>query len=114
MWKVIYEVFGNESPDFFQKGPHSFYHKNEIEQMLLNAGFKSVSIETVAKTPKYNEPDDLIRGFADGSPLSNYLREKGKDIQSQFRQKLQEALNEQDKILGNTVPSLALVIEATK
>jgi hypothetical protein len=31
----------------------------------------------------------------------------------QFRKRLQEELNEQDIVFGNTVPSLALVIEAT-
>jgi ubiquinone/menaquinone biosynthesis C-methylase UbiE len=113
MWKIIYEVFGKESPDFLQKGPHSFYDKNEIEQLLLNAGFKNIRIDTVAKTPKYNQPDDLIKGFADGSPLSNYLREKDEEVQMQFRKRLQEELNEQDIVFGNTVPSLALVIEAT-
>jgi ubiquinone/menaquinone biosynthesis C-methylase UbiE len=114
MWKVIYEIFGNESPDFFQKGPHSFYDKNEIEQLLLKAGFQKVQMETVAKTPKYNQPDDLIKGFADGSPLSNYLMEKDKEVQTRFRKQMQEALSEQDKILDNTVPSLALVVEAVK
>jgi len=114
MWKVIYEIFGAESPDFFQKGPHSFYDKDEIQRLLLNAGFKNVSIETVAKTPKYNQPDDLITGFADGSPLSNYLKEKNEEVQAKFRKRLQEELSEQDKVLANTVPSLALVVEATK
>ena len=32
MWKVMYEVFGSESPDFLQKGPHSYYDKEEIER----------------------------------------------------------------------------------
>jgi len=114
MWKVIYEVFGKDAPDFLQKGPHSFYDKNEIERLLLNAGFKNVRIETVAKTAKYNQPDDLIIGFADGSPLSNYLGEKEEQVQMSFRKRLLEALSEQDKVLGNSVPSLALVVEATK
>ena len=114
IWKVIYEVFGNESPDFFQKGPHSFYNKNEIQQLLLNAGFRKINIETVEKTPKYSGPDDLIIGFADGSPLANYLAEKDQEVQVNFRKRLRKELNEQDKILGNTVPSLALVIEVTR
>lgn len=114
MWKVIYEVFGSESPDFLQKGPHSFYNKDEIEKMLLTAGFKNVRIETVAKTPKYNGPNDLVKGFADGSPLSNYLKEKGEEVQTEFRKKLQEALDKEEEIYSNTVPSLALVVEATK
>jgi ubiquinone/menaquinone biosynthesis C-methylase UbiE len=114
MLKVMLEVFGNETPDFLQKGPHSFFHKNEIEQLLINAGFKNVRIESVATAPKYTRPDDLVKGFADGSPLANYLKEKQEEVQIIFRKRFQEALDEQDKVFGNTVPLLALVIEATK
>lgn len=114
MWKVMREIFGEETPDFLQKGPHSFYDKNEIERLLRNAGFETVRIETVAKTPTYNEPDDLVKGFTDGSPLNNYLNDKDETIKVKFRERLRQALAEQDKLLGNTVPSLALVVEATK
>ncbi|HTM90881.1 MAG TPA: class I SAM-dependent methyltransferase [Flavisolibacter sp.] len=114
MWKVMYEVFANESPEFFEKGPHSFHNRVEIEQILLNAGFKNVRIESVLKTSKYNEPDDLIRGFVEGSPLTNYLREKEEQVQANFKRRLREALSEQEAVFGNTVPSLALVVEATK
>lgn len=114
MWKVIGEVFAGESPDFLQKGPHSFFDKKEIERMLINAGFKDIRIETVAKTPKYNEPDDLINGFTTGSPLTNYLQEKGEDVKMNFRKRLLEELKAQEEIFGNTVPCLALVVEATK
>jgi ubiquinone/menaquinone biosynthesis C-methylase UbiE len=114
MWKVIYESFANESPDFFEKGPHSFYDRDEIERMLLNAGFNNVRIESVPKTSKYNEPDDLITGFVEGSPLTNYLREKGEAVKTNFKKQLLEALIEQQNILRNTVPCLALVVEATK
>lgn len=114
MWKVIHEIFGDGYPDFFQKGPHSFYDKEEIERLLLAAVFKNIKIETVAKTPNYNQPDDLIKGFAEGSPLSNYLSEKEEELQINFRKRLQEEFKEQDKILGNTVPCLALVVEAIK
>ena len=114
IWKVINEVFGKEPADFFMKGPHSFHDKNKIEQLLTNAGFKNIRIETVATTPTYNKPDDLIKGFGDGSPLNNFLREKNKDLQEDFRKRLLRALQEQDKTLGNTVPSLALVVEAIR
>lgn len=114
MWKVMYEVFGNETPDFLQKGPHSFFDEAEIERLLINAGFKNVKIETVAKTPSYGQPDDLVKGFMEGSPLANYLSEKSEDMKTIFRKRLQEEMNESDKIFGNKVPILALVIEATK
>jgi ubiquinone/menaquinone biosynthesis C-methylase UbiE len=114
MWKVMYEVFGSESPDFLQKGPHSYYDKEEIERLLINAGFKDVRIETVAKTPSYNQRDDLVKGFMEGSPLANYLGEKSEDMRAVFRKRLQEKLDESDKIFGTTVPILALVVEARK
>jgi ubiquinone/menaquinone biosynthesis C-methylase UbiE len=114
MWKVLYEMFADGSPDFLQKGPHSFYDKNEIEQLLLRAGFKNIRMETVAKTPEYHHHDDLINGFADGSPLANYLNEKGEEARTNFKKRMRKVFNEEEKIFGNTVPSLALVIEATK
>jgi hypothetical protein len=82
--------------------------------MLLNEGFKNIEIETVAKTSKYNEPTDLVHGFTEGSPLSYYRREQSEEVQAQFKTKLQQALAEQDAILSNTVPCLALVITAKK
>lgn len=114
MWKVMHEVFGNEAPDFLQKGPYSFYDTSIIEQLLLNTGFTNIQIESVAKTTEYNEPDDLIKGFADGSPLSNYLQEKKESVQAIFKNKMKKRLTEQDKKFGKSVSSLALVVEATK
>lgn len=114
MWKVIAEVFTNEPPEFFQKGPHSFNDKNEIDRMLRNAGFDDVRIETVVKTSHYTGPDDLIKGFADGSPLSSYLQEKDENLQAWFRMRLEEELQQQDEILGTSVPCEAIVIEAVK
>lgn len=114
MWQVVYEVFKNESPDFFQRGPYSLYDQDEIERMLLNAGFENIQIETVATTPKYNQPDDLIKGFTEGSTLYNFLKEKDEKIQLELKKRLLDALNKQDEVLGNTVPCLALVVEASK
>lgn len=114
MWKVVYEMFAEESPDFFQKGPHSFYDNDEIERLLLKAGFKTVRIDTVAKTSKYNHRDDLINGFADGSPFSHYLNEKGEEAKDRFKKRMQQVFEAEEEIFGNTVPSLALVVEATK
>lgn len=114
MWKVILEMFADESPEFFEKRPQPFCDKIEIEKMLLNAGFKNVKIESVSKTSRYNSPDDLVNGFADGSPFSYYLTGRGEDVRAGFKKRMLEAFHEQDKVLGNTVPCLALVIEATK
>lgn len=114
IWQTIKEMFRDDSPEFFQKGPYSFNDKEIIEQFLLKAGFKNVKIEVVAKTPKYNEPGDLITGFAEGSSLYNYLAEKDEGTRRRFKTLLRQRLVEQETIYGNTVPSRALVVESTK
>lgn len=114
MWKVMYEIFGDEAPDFLQKGPYSFFNKIEIEKLLLEAGFKNISIKIVKKTSRYNDADDLIKGFADGSPLNNYLVEKDENVKKQFIKRLHGEMKEQEKIYGNIVPMQALVCEALK
>lgn len=114
IWETILEVFPNDPPEFFKKGPYACNDQKEIEQLLLNAGFKNIQIDTVAKTSKYNGPDDLINGFVDGTTLYNYLKEKEPQKQQQLKMLLKERLSKQDETLGNSVPSLVLVIEATK
>lgn len=114
MWKIIYELFGNETPDFFRKGPHSFFDQEEIISLLAHAGFSDISIDVVEKLPKYNEPEDLVRGFADGSPIRNYLEAKEVEVQMQFRERLLQGFIEQDKTFDRTVPCAALVIDARK
>jgi hypothetical protein len=114
MAKISYEVFKDKAPAFFQRGPYSFYDKNKIEELLLNSGFHNISIDVVIKTSAYNSPDDLIKGFVDGSSLSNEVKERDESEQIEFRKKLYTALTEQEQIYGNEVPCEALVVEATK
>lgn len=114
IWQTILEVFPDDPPEFFKKGPYAYNDQQEIEKLLLNAGFTNIRIDSVAKTSNYNGPDDLINGFADGTTLHNYLKQKDTESQQRLRELLKQRLGKQDAILGNTVPSLALVMEATK
>lgn len=114
IWQTVLEVFPNDPPEFLRKGPYAFNDQQEIENLLLNAGFKNIRIDTVAKTSKYNSPDDLINGFTEGTTLYNYLKEKTAESRQQLKALLKERLSNQDEILDNTVPSLVLVIETTK
>jgi len=114
IWQTVLEVFPNDPPEFLKKGPYAFNDQAGIEKLLRNAGFKNIKIDTVATTPQYNGPDDLINGFVEGTTLYNNLKEKSAESRQQLKTLLKQRLAKQDEVLGNTVPSLALVIEATK
>jgi len=111
---VMDELFKEEAPDFFKKGPYSYFDKTEIKESLQKAGFENISIDIVQKVTHLKNVDDVIIGFVDGSPLSSFLFNKPAALQDQVRQKLREKLNEQIEQYGSAMPLQALVIEADR
>lgn len=112
--RVMDDIFKEDAPSFLKKGPYSYFDKDEIRDSLTNAGFRNVRIDAVEKQGYYSSPDDLIKGFVDGSPLSEYMRDKPASIREALRSKLREELTIQAEQYGAKVPLNALVIEAEK
>ncbi len=81
------EVLKDDAPDFFNKGPYSFYDKEEIKSLLEGAGFKNIQIELVNKTSTA-DPKDFITGFINGSPLSAYLNNSDASVRENLEQEL--------------------------
>jgi len=108
------ELFKEEAPDFFKKGPYSYFDKDEIKKSLQQSGFQNISIDIVQKLTHLKNVDEVIIGFVDGSPLSSFLSDKPIALQDQVRQRLREKLNEQIEQYGSAMPLQALVIEADK
>ena len=111
---IMEEMFITDAPDFLKKGPYSFYNKNEIKNLLQEAGFKNIEIETVKKTSSYNDEDEFINGFIEGSPLSAFVKDKPEDVKTELKKRVRNALKEQDKYYGKQVPLQALVCTAFK
>jgi hypothetical protein len=112
--KVMEDIMGDEAPDFLSKGPYSFYDKDLIHQLMSEAGFNQISLETVQKTAYYPSADDLIKGFVDGSPLSAYLVQLPPGLQKTIREKLRLAITSElgeNQIIS---PMQAIVCTATK
>jgi ubiquinone/menaquinone biosynthesis C-methylase UbiE len=112
--KVMDEMFGDQAPAFLKKGPYSFFDKDEIRRLLTDAGFRNISIDRVEKQTVYSDPDDLIIGFVDGSPLSEFKRDKPSSVIEEVRSKIREELIVQAEQYGPQVPLTALVVEAIK
>ncbi len=107
---VLDEVLKDETSDFFQKGPHSFYDTNMIKGLLTDAGFKSVSIEQVKKVVEYKTREEYLSGFLDGTPLSTFLQKKDASVREVIKQRLNEALNQE---FGDSLTSEMLAYVCT-
>lgn len=112
--QVLNDVFKEKSPGFVNEVPHSFYSQDEIKQLLQQAGFNAVKLETVSKTSYYANVDYLIYGFFDGTPISVFLMHQPAELREAAKQQLKERILEQCGDHHIEVPMQALVCEATK
>jgi ubiquinone/menaquinone biosynthesis C-methylase UbiE len=92
---VMEDVFGNEAPDFLQKGAYSFYNVAAIKTLLDAAGFKNITIGHVHKIAPYTNVEDYINGYVDGTPLSTFLQARDASMRDVVKQKLRDALGDQ-------------------
>ncbi|MGE5520402.1 MAG: class I SAM-dependent methyltransferase [Candidatus Dadabacteria bacterium] len=91
---VLKEVFSEDAPDFFVKGPFSFYNKQVIYELLEDAGFKNIQVEIARLNKGYESAESIVKGFVEGSPLVSYLVDKEPSMVESFRKKLvQEIIN---------------------
>ncbi len=74
--KNVQSEFAEDAPDFLQKGPFSFFDIDTIRDLLINAGFTNIEIETVRLKSAYKNAGDLVKGFIEGSPLAVFLQDK--------------------------------------
>lgn len=110
---VIEEVFQEKKLSFFEEGPFSYYDTQIIQNELQEAGFSKVVIEPVEKQITYNNEQEYINGFIDGTPISTFLSEKDPSIQKAFKEKALKASREK---FGEDLSAsmLAYVCLATK
>ncbi len=81
---------------------------------MEEAGFTEITIEVVQKESSYNNEDDFIKGFIDGSPLSSFLINKDDKVKTELKDKVKKAMQEQAKDYGKSVPLQALVCSGEK
>jgi len=109
--QVMNEVFPDNPPDFMEKGPYSFFDTGRIRQLLEEAGFTNVQIDTVSKVGVLTSAEDVANGFVDGSPLTGYLIER-QAPREDIKKKITEAVRTQYPHLQ--LPMQAMVCTARK
>jgi ubiquinone/menaquinone biosynthesis C-methylase UbiE len=107
--QVLQETFRDKAPDFFSKGPYSYFDEEVINKSLKEAGFKEIQIELVMKQNNYGRAEDLLKGFFEGSPLGSYLDNYDPDVKEELLQKIKQRLDDQFGKDGVEVPLQALV-----
>lgn len=114
MQDILKEILLEDAPDFRNSGPFSFNNKDVITQMMEDAGFEMLKMEVIKRTGYYQNSEDLIKGFVDGSLLAYYLQDKDPAIGEKLKNKIRESMHAR---FGNTsleIPMQAIVIEAKK
>jgi ubiquinone/menaquinone biosynthesis C-methylase UbiE len=111
--EVLKEIFLEEPPNFFEKGPYSMYDPEKIRRLLGEAGFGDISIETVDKTSVAPSPDEPVKGILDGTPVSPFLKEHSEQADL-VRQRLRDRLVQQFGEKNLQLPMRALVCEAVR
>ncbi len=71
-------------------------------------------IGELQKQSSYNDEDEFIKGFIDGSPLSSFLINKDDKVKTELKDKVKKAMQEQAKDYGKSVPLQALVCSGEK
>jgi ubiquinone/menaquinone biosynthesis C-methylase UbiE len=108
--QVLLELIKDDPPLFFEQGPFSFFDKDLIKQILQQAGFKNVTLSIVRKETESTDIESMIKGFLDGSPLTNYLQQINAP-QQQIRARLKQLILEN---ISSGLPMQAIVCEAVK
>lgn len=62
-------VFPSDPPDFIGRTPHGHHAPAPLEKALREAGFTSVSFETVEETSRAPTPREVAVGYCQGTPV---------------------------------------------
>ena len=111
---IMQETFGDDAPDFFEKGPFSFHDKDEIVELLDKAGFSDTKIELVAKTNNTCDERTFIKGFMEGTQLNEFFLNNDPIVREKVREKIMDALSVETRGAMPGFSLQALVVEARK
>lgn len=70
--------FAHDPPQFLARTPHGHHDIARLQGGLVDAGFRDVSIETVALAAGRLTAEALARGYCQGTPLRNEIEHRDK------------------------------------
>jgi ubiquinone/menaquinone biosynthesis C-methylase UbiE len=114
MHNLLQSEFGDAAPNFLEQGPYSFSDRKLMRQLLEDAGFSDIRLETVQIMSRYDNADVVVKGFCEGSPLAAYLKDFDSTVKERVKQKMKEEIQRKFGAQSNEVPLQAIVCEAVK
>ncbi|HEX9932974.1 MAG TPA: class I SAM-dependent methyltransferase [Allosphingosinicella sp.] len=74
--KAVAALFPDDPPSFLSRVPFGYHDAVRIEKDLVAAGFDDVSIETVAKRSRAQDPGEAAVGLCMGTPLRAEIEQR--------------------------------------
>ncbi|MBR0711651.1 MULTISPECIES: class I SAM-dependent methyltransferase [Bradyrhizobium] len=71
--RVLGKVFPDDPPRFMARTPHGYHDKAVIKAELEQAGFRDISIETLAAMSRAPTPEYVAFAYCQGTPLRNEI-----------------------------------------
>jgi ubiquinone/menaquinone biosynthesis C-methylase UbiE len=115
--RIVHETvaarFPANPPNFLKAAPYGYFDRAEIERVVREAGFTSVTCEAVKFPSIAPAAEDAARGFIEGTPLLLGLQERGVQDPAPFRQAAAAALAERfgDQPCVTTMQALVFTAE---
>ncbi len=85
-------IFPADPPQFMARTPHGYADVERIRTDLNDAGFGSISIETLGSTSKASSAHDAAKAFCQGTPLRNEIEARAPSRLEAATQAAAEAL----------------------
>lgn len=82
--RVLGKIFPDDPPRFMARTPHGYHDKDVIKADLEQAGFRDMSIETLAAVSRAPTPEHVAFAYCQGTPLRS-------EIEARDASKLQAA-----------------------
>jgi ubiquinone/menaquinone biosynthesis C-methylase UbiE len=111
--EVMSEFFPDDPPNFLEKGPFSFFNKEDIQQLLKEAGFSDISIDTVPITSTAASAEDCANGVVGGTPIGGFLKERNMP-EERIKERIIERLVKEYGRPNLKLPMQAFVCRAVK
>ena len=74
---TLAQIFPQDPPSFMARTPHGYHDVAVIRSELAQAGFASVSVETLGASSRATTPGDVSIAYCQGTPLRNEIEARG-------------------------------------
>jgi ubiquinone/menaquinone biosynthesis C-methylase UbiE len=110
----VLKPFFPDNPPVFFNIPFSYYDKDQIRLEMTAASFSNIQIDYVHLDGYNITAENAARGILEGSPLINFINEKGPEKLPAIKEKLAEEIAKAYGKKDLTIPLGALIVSGER